>query len=225
MALRYTKYKVNEDKLTEENPVFMYLVGLIATDGHINKKHDYVAIRFSGEECISVFTALRELLEIEAPVFEYTKANNYKTYELRITSTHLIEKLEELGITRRGKEYLTVPKSFHNDSCKLMYMRGILDGDGNVHVVKSKYTGNWIGGQFRIVKESKAFIQGIIDVINERLGTSEKLSTAKVRGVSYPKLEASTEASKAFYTWIYEGFPDLKFASKHEKAKLICSWL
>lgn len=202
---------VSEDKLSTIDPIFCYYAGLVATDGYIDRKNCRVAIRFCNEGAAIVLEKLKEYFEFTGEIRKYRSS-----YDLTISSEKLINLLDSMDIG--GTSYdVGFPKSFESEDCARMFMRGVLDGDGNIHVVKSKYTGKFTGGQFRIVKSSERFIQGIVDFLNSTLDVQCRLSTATVKGVDYPKLEMTVGDSKLFYDWVYCGFSEFKFPEKYSK--------
>ena len=133
-----------------------------------------------------------------------------------LTSEKLVDDVERLNCG--GTSFTAgVPSTFHNEDCARMFLRGVLDGDGNVHLIKSRSKsnfGNTVGCTFRAVKGSLDFIQGVIDLINTHLPTACSLSWATVRGVKYPKLEMTKGDSALFFDWVYRGFVDFKRMGK-----------
>lgn len=207
------KFSVNEAKISVENPIFCYLAGLVATDGHIDYPNNRITIRVNNEGSDKVLQNLLDYFECKLKVAKYKTG-----YEIRITSKHLINELAKLNVKGKRKTYdLSFPTCFHSTSCKQMYLRGILDGDGNIHVTVSKYTKRYIGGQFRLVTYSEDFIIGFIECVNNTLNLNCKLSYTSINNGSYPKIEMRTEESKTFYRYIYEGYPKFRFPDKYTK--------
>lgn len=212
------KYTCNTEKFDFTNPIFCYYSGLIATDGYIDLKNNRVSLRLNNKGSKQLLNNLKNYFEFTGQVRTY-KGN----HDLTITSNELINELKKLNIEGSNKTYdLKFPKlNDLSEDCQLMFMRGVLDGDGNIHVQKSKYSGNYIGGQFRVVTASEDFIQGIIDFLNKKFNRQEKLSFAKVKGVNYPKLEMTVEGSKQFYNWVYQGYEDFRLKDKYSKYLLL----
>lgn len=213
-----TKYYVNESLIDISNPVFCYLSGLIATDGHIDYKNNRITIRVNNEGSNITLQNILDYFENGLDVASYKTG-----YEIRITSKKLIEELKLLNVEGRLKTYtLKFPSEFKNDDCARMYLRGMLDGDGNIHLRKSKSIPNkYTSLTFRIVTASNDYIQGLIDYINERFDFSYEVSIAKVKGVEYPKLEMKALDSLKLLDFIYKGFEDFRFKDKYCRYKLI----
>lgn len=208
------KYTVNEDKFSMKNPIFCYYAGLIVTDGYVDLKNHRVSLRVKNDGSKEVLSKLSEYFEFTGNVSEYNGCN-----DLTITSDVLIRKLRIFGVKDDNKTYtLKFPNLFyHNEDCQRMFIRGVLDGDGNIHFQLSKYTGKPTGGQFRIVTASNDFIEGLTSYVNRRFGFNYSMSIAKVRGVSYPKLEMHVKDSMKLYDWLYTNYDDFKFYDKYLK--------
>lgn len=215
-----TKYYVNESLVDVSNPVFCYLAGLTATDGHIDYKNNRITIRVSNEGSNIVLQNILNYFENGLDVAHYKTG-----YEIRMTSKKLIEELKLLNVEGRLKTYtLKFPNEFKNDDCARMYLRGMLDGDGNIHLRKSKaksVSTKYTSLSFRIVTASTDYIQGLTDYINKKFGFNYEVTTSTIKGVSYPKLEMKALDSITLLDFIYKGFEDFRFNDKYCRYKLI----
>ena len=211
------KYPINESKISISDPVFCYLAGLVATDGHIDYPNNRITIRVNNKGSEVTLQNILDYYECMNTVAHYDTGN-----EMRMTSKVLIKELDKLNVRGTHKTYsLTFPKSFHSMECYAMYLRGMSDGDGNIHVKKSKVTDRYCGGQFRIVLASEPFITELISSLNSNLGTRCKLSYHSTTGIKYPNIEMSVKDNMTFYEFIYRGFDDFKFQDKYTKYLLL----
>lgn len=208
------KNTVNVRKFNINNPIFCYYAGLIATDGYIDLKNGRVSVRVQNEGSNSVLNCLKDYFEYTGEVRKYKKS-----YDLTITSKELIQKLKSLNVCGEQKSYsLKFPTIMSgNEDCQRMFLRGILDGDGNIHISYSNISNQYIGGQFRIVEGSYDFIQGLINYLNRKFKFNYEVSVFKSRGVEYPKLEMKVKDSLIFYDWVYKNYPDFRFSDKYSK--------
>lgn len=208
------KYTSNEGKYIITDPVFNYYAGLIATDGYIDLKNNRVSLRLKNEGSYEVLSNLKDYFEFSGEIKEYKGSN-----DLTITSDKLIQALSSLNIKGEAKTYnLKFPKIFSSDEdCQRMYIRGVLDGDGNINVKKSKYTDKYVGGQFRVVTSSEDFIVGLINYLNRKFKFNERLTYCKVKDVRYPKLEMKVGSSKIMYDWVYENYPNFRLKDKYDR--------
>lgn len=213
------KFRVDESKFNLLNPVFNYYAGLVLTDGFIHAEHAYVSLSLTNDSSYNIMSKFKDYFKFEGPIlirdYKYGDTSKKHIYELRMSSDKLVNALERMGAVRGGTKSFTVsaPKKFSTERNAKLFCRGVLDGDGNIHCSKGK-----VVGQFRIVKGSESFIQGIIDIINKYLGLNYILSWHKQRGVLYPKLEMKINDSLKFYEWIYScGYDDYRFPEKYNK--------
>jgi hypothetical protein len=208
------KFTVNESKFQESDPIFMYYVGLIATDGYIDVKNNRVSLRLKNNDSYRVLTLLMNYFEYSGRLFKYGD-----NYEFRITSVKLIQILNELNIPSIDKTFnLKVPNSFHSESTLRMYLRGVHDGDGNVHRAMSKYKKHYTGGSWRLLTGSFGFIEGICKLINTKFKFNLKLSiNSRKNNKEYPQIATKKTEGIELLKWIYTDFEDYKLLDKYEK--------
>lgn len=206
-----TKFTCNSSKFSLENPIFWYYCGLIATDGYVDIENNRAVLILNNQGCETV---LNNLINH----FEYSgKLKCYKgNYNFKLVSKELMNQLSKVGLYITNKTFdLKFPNIEGDDNLK-MFLRGCLDGDGNINVKKSN-KGGYIGGQFRIVTASNDFIKGIINSINTKFGFNYELSCHRTKGKAYPKLEMRVDDSITFYNWLYQGYEDFRFPDKYNK--------
>lgn len=191
------KNTLNESKIDVTNPIFNYYIGLIITDGYLDKKVKRVSIRCKNEGSFEVFTKLKEYFEYTGCVNTYNGSN-----DLTITSHKLIEVLNSIGVSSKGKVYNRFPKSFYNEECSKMFFRGILDGDGNIH-----------NKVFRITLSNKIFLDDMANYLNNILG----IHTEVKKDRTYWKIEMRVSDSNVFLNWLYSGYKYFMFLDKYKK--------
>lgn len=213
------KFSVDESKFNTIDPIFNYYAGLILTDGFIHANHAYVSLCLTNNSAFDIMTSLKNYFKFSGPI----RIQNYKNgdpnkkyrYEFRMSSDKLVHVLEKMGAVRGGRKSYEVstPSRFKFEKSAKMFCRGVLDGDGNIHCSKGE-----VKGQFRIVKGSENFIQGITNIINKYLGFDYSLKTHKQREILYPKLEMKVKDSLDFYEWVYScRFEKYRFPEKYDK--------
>lgn len=198
------KHTLDEDKINISLPEFCYYAGLCVTDGYVDKKVDRVSLRLRNEGSYLVLSLIKDFLNYSGEVNVYHKVDN----DLTITSTKLIDTLGKLGVSRLGKKYNHFPynilEQLDND-CVRMYLRGILDGDGNIKK----------NGIFRITISNKSFIEDLCLFINNLLGLDIKVKPDR----TYHKLELTKTQSKIFLDYVYLGYSQLRFKRKYNNYK------
>jgi len=197
------KHTLDESKINIADPVFCYYAGLVATDGHLDKKVPRVSISLTGEDDDKVLEALATHFGYSGDIYRHNGR-----FTLCMTSPKLIEELEKMGIKRfsnKTKE-VEVPKWFASEDCLRMYIRGCIDGDGNI----KKKT-----GVVRLACGSPAFVIDLVNIFNEYGIEAEiKPHTKK----NYPSFELRKEPSKKLLKWIYRGFENFRLPRKYRVA-------
>lgn len=202
------KFFINEDKIQMKDPVFCYFAGLVATDGHLDKKVARVTISLSVEGDDVLLEALAKYFEYQGEIYRHGKSGN--RYTLCMSSEKIVNELYKMGIDRFSNKTteVKVPESFFNEDCMRMYIRGCLDGDGNIKSDK---------GNVRLYCGSNNFVDGLISIIKEK-GIEIVKSYVHRSNVSYPGFELKRRPSLELCHWIYKGFEEYKLSRKYQVA-------
>lgn len=190
------KHTINCDAVDATSPVFNYYAGLIATDGYLDKRIPRVSLRCKNLGCDSVLGRLKHYFGFTGDIKLYRDL-----FDLTITSRYLIQMLNGMGVSSKGKPYNKFPSHFYDENCARMYLRGILDGDGNITVART----------FRITLSNKKFLLDMSNYLNNRLGINTEVKPDR----KYWKVEMRKEASAIFLDWVYTGFDEFKFIDKY----------
>lgn len=190
------KNTINNESIDVTSPIFNYYLGLISTDGYLDKKVPRVSIRCKNLGCGKVFNNLKDYFNFTGEVRTYNES-----YDLTITSKHLINTLNEVGISSLGKIHNKFPTNFYNEDCARMYFRGLLDGDGNIKLQKV----------FRITLSNKNFLESMSNYLNKNLSTDTVVKSDR----KYWKIEMSKRDSKLFLDWVYRGYEQFRFLDKY----------
>lgn len=209
------KFVFNESKLKLVPQVY-YFLGLMCTDGYIDLKNKRVSIRLRNEGAKEVLTTLKEYFEFTGELYFYKG----KDYDLMLTGEPIINFLKEVGLINCDNSDKPIPNIFPDEDCVRLFLRGCLDGDGNIHILKNK-NGGYYSGTFRIVKGYKEFIEGVQSLLLDYVGVDCPITWHRTSKGTYPKLELRVADSKKFYRWVYKGFPEYRLVSKFLKAKHI----
>lgn len=190
------KYIINNDKVDFTSPVFNYFLGLIATDGYMDKRVPRVSLRCKNLGCDKVFNNLKDYFEFTGEIKLYREC-----YDLSITSKYLMKALRVSGISPLGKVHNKFPDSFYDEDCARMYFRGLLDGDGNIKLTKI----------FRITITNKDFLLSMSEYLNNTIGTNTVVKPDR----KYWKIEMVKRDSKLFLDWVYKGYEQFRFLDKY----------
>lgn len=196
------------------DPIFCYYAGLVATDGYLDYKHRRIALRVSNDGSLDVLNLIKNYFSYNiGSVYTY----RIKHHELNIPSPKIFNELEGMGIFGdKNNRAFNIDWFFGSDEdCKRMFLRGILDGDGNIH----KKTGT-----FRIAMKSVRFIENIIIIFNSMFNSGDLYSIREQKngtGIIYPLHHARKHDSVDFYKYVYTGFPEYRFSDKYNRASLL----
>lgn len=123
----FSRYKVREDLMTENNPYFMYAVGLYMTDGSISNGNR-LSIRLNDKDIIDVLCNY-----FDCPRYFCRRDGVTPQYEFNIPySTPLTKYCQKLSNDNSKTFDITCPSNILNDDLKLLLIRGIIDGDGSI---------------------------------------------------------------------------------------------
>jgi len=163
------------------NPDLLWLAGLIATDGNINRtidkrtKREYIKLRiFNTNESI-IKKAKSILLKFGLVPYESKREDRLITLEFGATLLCRILR-NHFGIPYGNKtSSVRIPKFLMNLSPDLIgaYLGGVFDGDGNYNEARQRY--NSKVRRVLIVSSSKAFAQGIQKLLL-KIGILAKIS-------------------------------------------------
>ena len=124
------------DKDFKWTPELAYTIGLLATDGNLNKDGRHITMRSSD---IQLLKAFKKCLNIRSKIAR-SKNDGWATrpsYRVQFSKVQFYRWLLKIGLFP-NKTYtigsLQVPNKYFQD-----FLRGHLDGDGNIRFYKDKY--------------------------------------------------------------------------------------
>lgn len=165
LGLVPVKHTVNESFFDGLNEESAYLLGYIYADGNINYNPDkgYYALTITASAKDKTHLEnLRVLLSSTKPLLFSVKT---KSYRLIANSKKLCQKLIGLGVIPRKSLTVRFP-SLPNNLLR-HFVRGVIDGDGNVRYVNRKRSPYF---EITIASGSKAFCEGLASTIKENAG-------------------------------------------------------
>lgn len=148
------KYKYNLDFFKNDSPEKYYFYGFLASDGYISDDKISIGINVKDREILEKF---QKLICPEKPIYEKTQTNSLK---FDITNKNLSKKLKKYFSMTTNKKYEeirfpSVPEKYLKD-----FIRGIIDGDGNIDTTKGyKKDKIYIGARLRILGNKEFLIE------------------------------------------------------------------
>jgi len=173
VGLFFKKHTANEhyfDTLTEQSA---YILGFIFADGNVayDPENGYYSMTITASEKDAAhLEKMRKLLSSTKPLL-YSPST--KSNRLIVNSKKLCQKLIAYGVVPRKSlivEFPIIPKEYVNH-----FLRGIIDGDGNVRFVKRKRSPYF---EITIASGSLTFCQGIVSTIEEHIGITTRIRKA-----------------------------------------------
>ena len=149
----------NLQHIDNTDPIFCYFAGLVATDGYLDYKNKRISLRITNIGSKEVFEAIRKYFKYVRPVRRYIdKSHKNPSYDITIPNKCIFNELEKMGIYGDKDNRSFSLEWFNNvsEDCQKMFLRGILDGDGNFH-----------NGAFRLSMRLERFVLNLIAVFNK----------------------------------------------------------
>src|SRR3989338_7818201 len=165
------KHTVNESFFDDLNEKSVYLLGYIYADGNINWNIDksYWALTITASaKYKNHLETIRNILSSTKPLLYSHKTNSYS---LIANSKKLCQNLIELGVVPRKSLIVKFP-NLPNNNLLRHFIRGIIDGDGNVRYVNRKRSPYF---EITIASGSRAFCEGLIKAVKENAGISANI--------------------------------------------------
>ena len=170
IGLVFKKHTVNEtffDKLNENSA---YILGLIYSDGNIawNTKKGYYSLTITAsEKDVAHLENIRNLLTSTKPLLYAPKT---KSYRLIVNNKNLCLRLMQLGVTPRKSLTIKFPEIPQGHLKH--FMRGVIDGDGNVRYVSRKRSPYF---EITIASGSIDFCKGLVNAVKQSIGVNANI--------------------------------------------------
>lgn len=121
-------YNLNENYFDEINDKQLWLIGLLAADGNV-QKNSFVGITQSNERGKKIIEYIKNELEYEGPIY----TGNVNNFMVRFTSRKIVDRLSDFNIIANKSLIYELPK-FNNENELRDFLRGYIEGDGCVGV-------------------------------------------------------------------------------------------
>jgi len=185
----------------KEPDSFYYLIGLIATDGHIGHNSSYCEIRLSVYDDSSI-----KLLSDIQQIFGGKVCKEGNGIVWSIYSIHFHTFLKNIGFTSNKSLTLNLSKWFNslNESYKWSFMRGVIDGDGSIN---TKFK------NLCIVSSSIHFTKMVSNFLRH---TNDKVYTYKIKSKNPCwKISVNGKNVLPILDMVYTNNPQLFLERKH----------
>lgn len=170
----YKKHTVNENFFNKLDEKSAYILGLIFTDGNIawdTQKGYYSMTITASEKDKNNLERIRNILESTKPLLYSPKTRSYR---LIVNNKILCKKLMQLGVIPRKSLVVRFPDISRKHIRH--FIRGVIDGDGNVRYVKRKRSSYF---EITIFSGSKLFCKDLSQVIKQEVGVEAHVRNVK----------------------------------------------
>lgn len=148
------------------SPSFSYIIGIIATDGNLSPDERHIVI--TSKDSI-LLENIKEFLNLTCSIG--TKSSGTSTEKkysvLQIGDAHFYDFLLSLGLTQNKSKTLgklKIPKKYF-----LHFLRGCIDGDGNIDVFTHKESSHK-QLRIRLASASSQFLEWIFEELRQNFG-------------------------------------------------------
>lgn len=156
--IKYSNKLTNDDWIKNQNYIFWYIVGLITTDGHIDKNN-----------CINIFQSNFEYLKCIQKYINHVgklyKNSDSECYTLIINNESLYNFFKSYDFNsdkRYNAKFINPPKEMIP-----YYIRGLFDGDGCLYY---RYiSGTFEGKAWKLTSGSRLMAEGLVNCIKNEL--------------------------------------------------------
>lgn len=185
-----SKYDINSDAFAEINNDSMYWLGIMLTDGYVDKNYYSFELCMKDKEHIEKF---KLFLQSKHKVSERTiLINNAEciAWRINIKDRKICEDLKKLNCTN-GKSFdVRLPNIDKKHQASLI--RGIFDGDGCLS------SNSNVG----FCSANKEFLEDIVKILNENKITTCKIT--KERNLYYVRVSTKNKNLLKFFNFLYD---------------------
>lgn len=165
VGLKFKKHTVNETFFDDLNETSAYILGYIFADGNVawNPEKGYYSLTITA--CEKDKSHLEKIRSILSSTKSLLYSPTTKSYRLIVNNKNLCRRLIQLGVIPAKSLFVEFPK-ISNQHVR-HFIRGVIDGDGNVRYVQRKRSPYF---EITIASGSKLFCGDLIASIKENTG-------------------------------------------------------
>lgn len=160
------KFYVNNDKLIDNNET-SYISGLLGSDGHYNKTKNSIELTLQYQD-YKILEEISNYVEYSGKIFKNKDRNITR---LVISDPSFCIFFKNRGIIPNKSKIYKVPDIYKNNS---NYWRGMIDGDGCIHITKDNRLLLSLCGTYDVVYNFKLFCNSIVETNNKIIEHKDK---------------------------------------------------
>lgn len=198
--------------LIKDQDVLYYFIGLIFSDGNLDKNSSRITLGFIDKEFVEkIYPLFSDTKKRKIYVRQFKKENSF--YSIINSNSQTIEKLKQLGLSSANSTNKTmplIPKEHFG-----AFMRGIFDGDGCFYISRKYKNKNYYA--VSITCGSLEFTKAMMESLKEfNISTTMSIDCRK-----------KIQKNKTYYIHIYKKESITKFKEliyKHSNMFLLRKW-
>lgn len=183
-----------------------WLLGFLASDGTVSSSDNTIKICLSAKDK-EVLEKIKEEVEIENKIVEYTTNNGFDCVDLHWTCAEHKKDLANYGITP-NKTFTIKPPLGLKEEFYIDFIRGYFDGDGSLHCSKNGKTASFVS--------TYDFCMTAKKVIEKELNIHCSVYQYYDNGITSTLQISGGKQVPQFLSWIYDNC-DLKLERKYLK--------
>lgn len=127
-------YDLNDDFLDILDSKQCWFLGIMASDGYINKTNSTIGISQSGDKGLNMIEYIKELINFQGKIYS-SPTKGKISYKISFNSEKMLQRLKDLNIIPNKTKTYKIPDIILNDEEKLRkFLIGYIDGDGSIGV-------------------------------------------------------------------------------------------
>lgn len=204
-------YTKNEFFFHNESADMAWLLGFLASDGNVSSNSNTIKIALSKKDK-EILERIKELVEIENPISEYTNSKGYDVVALSWSSKQHKKDLEKYNIVP-NKTFILKPPYKLNRKYWIDYIRGYFDGDGSINLIHGKKCDSL---RWQICSAEKSFLVWIVDFLYDEYNIPKINIHCDSKNRKNPLyyIQYSTNSTRKIYDILYT---DSKMFLKRKK--------
>lgn len=190
------RYTYNTDIYTTINEESFYFLGVVASDGVLEKHHIKIGLKDK-----DLVEELRDRIVPNKPLY---KDNRNDVFYLKISNKQIMDFVRSSGITERKSLTLKMNEWVLKRKEFIHFIRGFFDGDGTVGIVRnSRKDKNYYRPQMRICSASINILLQIQYFLIKEYGLNKNKIISEKENTFFRLRYIGKEAEK-FYNAIYQ---------------------
>ena len=193
--------KKNDNFFSIESRDMAWVLGFLASDGNVSKRNNTIKIALARKDR-EILVRIKDLIEIESEVKDYTTHDGYDCSSLIWTSAKQKQDLAKYSIVP-NKTFILKPPYELKKEYWIDYIRGYFDGDGSVNLLRNNNGRGYGNLRWQVCSATKEILEWIRDTLNEQYGIAPAIIREQQKEHILYYIQYSSIATKQIYEILY----------------------